>query len=201
MKNFKRVDFDDYYASKVGKVFRWVDFKKIKILGEELKVFNEKDIIVDLGAGSGGISFRIKEKTGRNIICVDKNEKLLRICRDKGLSTKQADLDKKLPFDDKSVSCVIMIDVIEHIKNPQDIITEIKRILKTNGKIIVFTPAYDSIPWLIAEQVHHILARTNKSDHISPFTKESLEYLFENNFDTFRIKRVNFLLGLCAISD
>jgi ubiquinone/menaquinone biosynthesis C-methylase UbiE len=191
----KRVDFSEYYNSRVQQhLFRWVDAAKIRILRKELACFTEDDVAIDLGSGAGAIP----AKLGGGIICVDGNVALAKICKSRGLTTVAADLDKGLPFQDKSVSAAILIDVIEHVKHPDALIKELKRVLKDDGKLMVFTPAYDSIPWLIAEQVHHILTK-KKSDHISPMTREALEYLMAENFSKYRVWRINFLLGLVAV--
>lgn len=191
----KRVNFDNYYKLKLNKFFfRWVDIKKIRILKKELSKYDNIDIILDLGSGTGEIASKLK----KNIICIDKNDNLLSLCRKKGLKAKKVDLDKKLPFKDSSISVVIMIDVIEHVRDPSKLLKEINRIVKKGGKIIIFTPSYDSIRWLLAEKIHHLFIR-KASDHISPFTKESLTFLLEENFKQFKIKRINFNLTLCAI--
>jgi SAM-dependent methyltransferase len=190
----KRVDFQEYYALGVQRhLFRWVDAAKIGILKKELSALREDEVVIDLGSGAGAIPSKLE----RNMICVDNNVALAKVCKGKGLTAVTADLDKPLPFQDGQVSAAILIDVIEHVKNPDALIKELKRVLKDDGKLLIFTPAYDSIPWLIAEQVHHALTG-KKSDHISPMTRESLEFLLSENFKNYRVWRINFLLGLAA---
>lgn len=191
----KRIDFHEYYGMKLQQfLFRWVDAAKLKLLKKELADFRDEDIILDLGSGAGNIPVKLNKKT----ICLDKNIELAKICRRRGLNAIVADIENPLPFMDKSISTVLLIDTIEHIKYPHKLLGEIKRILKEDGKLIVFTPAYDSVLWLLAEQIHHILTR-KKSDHITPMTKESLEFLISENFSRYKIQRINFMLGLVAV--
>lgn len=49
-----------------------------------------------------------------------------------------------LPFADNSVDAIINEFVLEHVKNPEAIITEIKRVLKPGGLVYVSTPFVES---------------------------------------------------------
>lgn len=54
---------------------------------------------------------------------------------------------KKLPYKDESFEVVILADVLEHIPTRDRVksLKEIRRVLKTNGKLIITVPAYQ---WL-----------------------------------------------------
>jgi ubiquinone/menaquinone biosynthesis C-methylase UbiE len=47
-----------------------------------------------------------------------------------------------MPFDDSSVACAVMLDVIEHLGNPIGVLNEAARILKPGGHLICVTPAW-----------------------------------------------------------
>ena len=46
-----------------------------------------------------------------------------------------------MPFQDKSVSTVMMIDVLHHIKDSRQFFKEMQRCLKPGGKIVMIEPA------------------------------------------------------------
>ena len=53
------------------------------------------------------------------------------------------DLDKlPYPFKKNQFDLVLTLDVLEHLKNPETTITDIKRILKPSGYLIITVPAY-----------------------------------------------------------
>lgn len=56
-----------------------------------------------------------------------------------GLETKTADLTA-LPFTDQSFDWIIANHVLEHIENEYKALSEIKRVLKPNGKAILMVP-------------------------------------------------------------
>lgn len=53
---------------------------------------------------------------------------------------------ENLLFKDESFDSAVMLEVIEHLKNPEKAIKEIHRVLKKNGQIIISTPNVD-IAW------------------------------------------------------
>lgn len=52
----------------------------------------------------------------------------------------EVDLSKKLPFKESSVDTILLPDVLEHLSNPQLLLSESQRILRTNGHILIFVP-------------------------------------------------------------
>lgn len=46
----------------------------------------------------------------------------------------------KLPFQDESFACVVMAEVIEHVHRPFEVLLEISRTLRSNGRLILTTP-------------------------------------------------------------
>ncbi len=53
-----------------------------------------------------------------------------------------------LPFDDESFDIVLSVDVLEHLRDPRQAISEMKRVLKKEGRVILTTrfvyPIHDS---------------------------------------------------------
>lgn len=47
---------------------------------------------------------------------------------------------KKLPFSDAEFDAVLCFEVLEHVFNPEDILPEIHRVLKSNGKLLLSVP-------------------------------------------------------------
>ena len=195
-KELNRTDFDEYYKMGVTKyLFRWVDYAKIRIIEKQFSKLPRFSKILDIGSGTGSLLSKLNTKF--DVYAIDINLKLIKISKKKGLKSCLADLEKGLPFKDNTFDGIMIVDVIEHIKCPYLVMEEILRCLKEEGILLIFTPPYDSCTWIMAEKIHHILTCPN-SDHISPFTQESLTFLLKNyfKFKEHKIGKVNFGLTL-----
>ena len=100
----------------------------------------EHRTIVDLGCGEG-IAL---EKFERNFpekkaIGVDLEIENIEICVEHGLTAIYGDVCA-LPIPDASFDACLCIDMLEHLKDPQQPLREIKRILKPGGRLIIVVP-------------------------------------------------------------
>lgn len=87
--------------------------------------------ILDIPAGAGRLSDRLREE-GFRVVSADINE-----------SRKDfvfADMNKTLPFADEQFDAVISMEGIEHILNYEVFISELARVTRPGGVIILTTP-------------------------------------------------------------
>ena len=93
-----------------------------------------KGRVLDVGCGIGDfVKFR------KNTIGIDINTEMVEYCKMANLNVKKME-PNVIPFSDKSFEGVVLDNVLEHIKNPQDLILEIKRVLKEKNTLIVGVP-------------------------------------------------------------
>ncbi|MBF0571337.1 MAG: class I SAM-dependent methyltransferase [Candidatus Omnitrophica bacterium] len=113
--------------------------KRNYLLEGILKVFeNEKrGAVADLGCGDGDYSVALT-KMGFKVIACDLDVK--RFKHNGKIDFKVCDVTKQLPFDDASFDFVVLAEVIEHLRNPYQVMQELSRILRPGGKIILSTP-------------------------------------------------------------
>jgi 2-polyprenyl-3-methyl-5-hydroxy-6-metoxy-1,4-benzoquinol methylase len=108
---------------------------------------------------------------------------------------RQMKIDKKIDLPTKSADCITMLAVLEHLKNPQEVISECFRILKPGGILLTTTPSPACRP--LAEFLALIgLLRTEMIEqHENYFTPPQLTTLAKNA--GFKNIQVNlFELGL-----
>lgn len=98
-------------------------------------------VLVDLGSGDGRYSKEICAAAGaKKIVCVDHDEKFLRMASADGVDTVVADLNVKLTLKTNTADVVTANQVIEHIAKTDLFVHEVKRILKPGGSAIICTP-------------------------------------------------------------
>jgi SAM-dependent methyltransferase len=79
--------------------------------------------LLDLGCGLGGYAKTLQSR-GRNVIALDVNEKYVEIAKRLGVDARLYD-GRRIPLDDKSVDTIFMVEVMEHIANPELLIAEL----------------------------------------------------------------------------
>ena len=103
----------------------------------------EDDIVADIGAGSGYLTFRIAKRVGKGkVLAVDIQPEMLDIIRKRMKEKKVANVepiqgtetDPKLPAN--SVDLILMVDVYHEFSFPFEMTEAMVRSLKTGGRIV-----------------------------------------------------------------
>lgn len=193
-----RPSFSEYYERPLYRIlFRWIDYRKLAVIRHALATLHPNALLIDVGCGSGQILARVA-RAGDLACAVDRDLRLLHAAGRRGLQPIRTDFDLQLPFADGSFDAALMIDTIEHAVEPRRALEDVRRILRPGGIVVVFTPPYDSVRWILAERLHRLVTR-RQADHISPFTRESLLWVMSTCFEELRIGRANAKLSMYAI--
>jgi len=105
------------------------------------KISDRGSRVLDIGAGSGDITYKIKEK-GFSVTGVDFSEEGVKLARRLGLNCLVVDLDNGIPFDDGVFDIVWAGDIIEHLFDPIFVLKEVNRVLAPGGALLCTIP-YD----------------------------------------------------------
>lgn len=110
--------------------------------------------VLEVGCGKGKwLPFWSERFSGCQLSGCDISENALKAARERGV---EADLriitDDKLPFDDDSFDFVACIEVIEHVPDPDRLLSRIHRVLKPGGYLLITTPCANalSLDWFCA---------------------------------------------------
>ena len=115
-----------------SEVTNYLHNKVIEILQKEPRAR-----LLELGAGGGSLIKRAKDK-GFEVVACDIESEQFRYKNE--IEFRQQDLNQGLPFSDESFDYVVMLEVIEHLKNPCFVLSQIHRVLKVGGFLILSTP-------------------------------------------------------------
>lgn len=193
-----RPSFSGYYDKPLYRlIFRWIDRRKIATIRAVVDRLPSPAVLLDLGCGSGEILARVA-RSGDLAIAMELNTELLGWAASRGLTPVCASFDQPLPIADASVDAALMIDAIEHTEHPHHVLRELSRVVRPDGRVVVFTPPYDSVRWILAERFHHVVTR-RPADHVAPFTRESLNWAMTRTLDDVTVGRVNWNLTMFAI--
>lgn len=136
--------------------------------------------VLDAGCGSGRHLRELAKRPGLQIVGIDRNPKDVADALSSleqmpdALShdylVSQADITA-LPFENESFDCVICSEVLEHIPEHEKALSELVRVLKPDGHLVVSVPRYFSerICWLISTEYS-----SDEGGHIRIYKKNEL---------------------------
>ena len=111
-----------------------------------LKYLTKSDLILDLGCGNGQNAIKASQKV-RKIIGIDLDESMIEIAKRssqrlgiKNVKFETANLENKLKYEDNSFDKIMFLDVLEHLRKRNQILKEIKRVLKPQGLLFLGVP-------------------------------------------------------------
>jgi ubiquinone/menaquinone biosynthesis C-methylase UbiE len=107
----------------------------LSLLSEDLEAK-----ILDLGCDEGSWSIKLKEKiNSKQVYGIDIIDERLKEAEEKGVIIKKSDLNEKIPFENNFFDVIHADQVIEHIAYLDCFISEIYRVLKPGGYVIIST--------------------------------------------------------------
>lgn len=123
-----------------SRLVKWLFHKRVNWATKMTqKKSNRKDIaILDAGCGNGIWIKKLAELGYTNLHCIDFNEHVTEIIVPNA-QFRCGDL-AKTGYLDEQFDVIAILDVIEHIPDPTNVIKELKRILKPNGIILASLP-------------------------------------------------------------
>lgn len=187
------VDYDERAFLSMIPLQRYWQRKRFRIIINWLK--NYDDYILDIGCGSSMIIQHLF-KTSKSI-AFDFNKDRVRYLHNK-FPKKLMVIGNAtfLPFKENTIGTVILSNVIEHIKIPgEKIITQIKKILKSKGCLILATPDFSTFFWNFIEKIYDFvkLGRSYKKLHIMKYSSRTIKNLMKGN--GFSIKDYKTILS------
>lgn len=144
------------------------------------------DKILDVGCGLGYF-IEVMSQYGAKCTGIDVDDLCLAYCRDNisGAYFK-VDLTKPpYPFSDSHFDKAICSEVLEHIKENDVILEELKRIMKPNGTLVVSTPCLDGVFGTLWKRIGHNSVNSNSHEyhHHKGYTEKTLsELLAKHSF-------------------
>lgn len=117
--------------------------------------------LVDIGCGTGANLPMLRDAVGLQggVVGVDFSPLALRFAREQlkdlaGVGLSQGDA-MQLPLRDGCADCVTMLDVLEHLSDDGRALSEVARVLKPGGALILTVPAYGHLWSAHDEALHH----------------------------------------------
>src|SRR6266576_7288 len=108
--------------------------------------------ILDVGCGTGA-NLQMLAQFGA-AEGVDVSTEALDFCRARGLAEVKQGAAESLPFEDASFDLVTGLDVVEHLDDDIAGLGEMRRVLRSGGRAVLFVPAFMFL-WGVQDDISH----------------------------------------------
>jgi 2-polyprenyl-3-methyl-5-hydroxy-6-metoxy-1,4-benzoquinol methylase len=139
--------------------------------------------VLDVGCGEGWFTGALM-RAGREAIGVDVAEEPLRRARERerGLDLRLVPAEGAWPLEDVSFDAVWAGEVIEHVADTAGWLSEVRRVLRSGGALVLSTPAHEPLARLALGLSGRAFAAhfDPRSDHLRFYTRRALVELLED---------------------
>lgn len=172
--------------NKISKQYddvRSADLELISLFSEEVEM-NENTRVLDFGCGTGNYADKLQKATGARIYGVEPSDGMREKAKAKNSSINfYKGNHEMIPFENNFFDFIYMTDVIHHIPEIKIMFKELKRVLKSRGKICIATQSHKQIEKRFYVKYFPTTAKVDKGRYpdieeiISLGKEEDLEYI------------------------
>jgi 2-polyprenyl-3-methyl-5-hydroxy-6-metoxy-1,4-benzoquinol methylase len=143
--------------------------------------------VLDLGCRDGGLTRTYAN--GNEIVGVDADREALAAAAQLGIETRWADLDEPLTFDEASFDVVVAGELLEHLRDPSRLVSDVRRVLRPGGTFVASVPN----AFRLKNRLRFLLGRNPEDDptHLQMFAPSDVHALLV----PFDEPRLHFIAG------
>ena len=138
--------------------------------------------VLDVGCGTGGMLTALQ--AFGEVQGIDSDASAIASCHQRGISKAIVADSPPIPFPDNSFDLVTSFDVLEHVDDDTELLSEIHRVLAPGGTFVVAVPAYQML-WGLQDEVAHHRRRYRAKDLSRRLANSNLEPKKVSYFNTF----------------
>ena len=176
---YESSDYISHTDSKKSITDKLYQIVKGIALKNKLKLINsfetEEKKLLDIGCGTGDFLLKCASNNW-NVVGVEPNKNAKELAQQKlAKNNKQSIFSDIIEIDSNQFDVITMWHVLEHVPNLQEYISELKKLLKPNGVLVIAVPNYKSYD---ANYYKEFWAAFDVPRHLWHFSKRSIELLF-----------------------
>lgn len=100
------------------------------------------DKILEVGCGGGALVEDLISRGYESVVGLDMSELAVHAAQARGVTTVQQGDATELEYEDGTFDVVIASDVLEHLMDERRALSEWRRVLKPDGILVIFVPAF-----------------------------------------------------------
>jgi len=118
--------------------------------------------VLDVGTSTGTNLRLLRDLGFHSVVGLDASEDAIAFCAAKGLGRVRLGDVTRMPFENAEFSLVLATDIIEHVDDDLAALSEIYRVLRPGGSVLITVPAFMSL-WGLQDDVSRHKRRYRKS--------------------------------------
>ena len=174
-KYYESGDYISHSDKKVGLLSMIYQFVRNFTLKNKVKIIEvfqpQKGFLLDIGAGTGHF-LDLANKKGWKVTGIEPNEGAKNVALKKNIDFA----DQIESLENNSFDVITMWHVLEHVPNLEEQISQLKRVLKPNGTLLIAVPNFNSFD---AKYYKQYWAGFDVPRHLWHFSKRAIHQLFE----------------------
>jgi 2-polyprenyl-3-methyl-5-hydroxy-6-metoxy-1,4-benzoquinol methylase len=148
----------------------------------KIESFCRRGRLLDVGCSSGTFLWLAK-RNGWSVCGVELNKDTAQIANDNGLDVSVGEL-ASADYPLASFDAIHLGDVIEHVRDPQALLSQVSAFLRSDGVIVLVTPNHDAIFPLLTFWLYRLFnmpwSHPTPPYHLNQFSEKSLDKLLQN---------------------
>jgi 2-polyprenyl-3-methyl-5-hydroxy-6-metoxy-1,4-benzoquinol methylase len=142
----------------------------------EFEPYRKTNKILDVGCGTG-FFLEVAKEMGWEVYGTEFADNAVEICRNKGIIMQTGPL-KAENYSSEMFDIITSFEVLEHINNPIEEVTNIHKILRKGGLVYLTTPNFNALERYLLKDNYNVI---EYPEHLSYYTAKTVNYLFTNN--------------------
>jgi SAM-dependent methyltransferase len=127
-------DYDDHRCQA-----RSAYLTNARRFAQMVRLIGEMGHVLDIGSGHGDLAIRLMA-LGKDVDGVDDSDVSVQMCKEKGVHVHKADIETDCLKELGKFDVVLMLEIIEHLLDPVNVLRKVAKLVATNGFIIITSP-------------------------------------------------------------
>lgn len=160
-----------------------ITIKRYQELLDQMEPYRKNNRILDVGCGIG---YFLEEasKRGWEVYGTEYTDEAVSICQAKGINIQKGILNPS-NYESEFFDVITSFEVIEHINNPQEEVTNFNILLRKGGLVYATTPNFNSLLRYRLKAAYNVITYP---EHLAYYSPKTIAYLFKNC--GFSIKKI-----------
>ena len=179
----KKTDSQEYYYESLAGKLLGSKAREALILSE-IKKLKKSDSFLEVGCAQGYYLSHALTKT-KKVFGIDVVASFIHVAKKTGANVRVASAIR-LPYKSNSFDNILCTETLEHVKDWKLAVSEIKRVLKPKGRVIVTVPLEHSIFWKVFSLIYE---PEKYRGHVSLLKSKQIE----KEFKSLKLKKKEFI--------